>query len=142
MSAFERRVRFRKSSAGTEADVQFEATAQAIAAGATEDELIDRAAYAFRAWEIKQQTAREIATDEAVDRQAQVLAFARSRGLEDAQGRVKRSDVKRKLKSEQARLAGVPAAPPEPPSEPRRAPSGIRVPEPGEMAALTRELDP
>lgn len=138
MSAFERRVRTRKS----EADVQFEATAQAIAASNTEDELIDRGAYAFRAWEIKQQTARELATEEAADRRAQVLAFARSRGLEDAQGRVRRSDVKRTLRDEQARLADVPVAPPEPAQEPRRQPSGIRVPAPGELAALTRELDP
>lgn len=141
MSGYERLVRGRVSTArewagGTNAwAARFEATAQAIAAGATEDELIERGALTMRAHEIKQQVARELAVEQANAKRAAMVAYGQRRGLADEDGNVSRLDVKRALRRDEQRLADVPAPPREGPSEPPSRAAGIIVPGVGELAA-------
>jgi hypothetical protein len=134
VSGYERLVRGRVSAAreraGTNAwAARFEATAQAIAAGATEDELIERGALTMRAHEIRQQVARELAVEQATAKRAAVVAYGQRKGLADEHGDVSRLDVKRALRRDEQRLADVPAPAREGPSE-RRGHVGVSWPEP------------
>lgn len=138
MSAFERRVRVRKTSAGTSADTGFEALAQGIAAGNSDDELIERAALAYRAFEIRQNIAREAQVEQTRERRDALARYGAAHGLADDDGNVRRLDVKRALRAEQRQLPNTPAKPREAPSEPRRAPGRIILPEGAEASFYGR----
>jgi len=138
MSAFDKQVRARVAEIA--ASSQLDATAEAIGAGMSPAELVDRAAFAARAYELQQRQARSAHVQETVRKRQTIAAWGARHGLADEQGNVRRLDVKRALAADAERLRDVPAAPPTAPPEPRR-PSGLVVPRPGELLRAQSAAD-